>query len=92
VTGRAPKDSTRIQLSPERRAELIEALQSFYADLFGDELSDYRSGELLDFFVKELGPPVYNQAIQDARGYMAERLADLEAEFYEPDGDSQQAP
>jgi len=85
VTGRAPKDSTRIKLTPERRADLVAALQAFYGDLFGDELSDYRAGQVLDFFIRELGPPVYNQAIQDARGFMLERLEDLDAEFYEPD-------
>jgi len=89
VTGRAPKGSTRITLSPERRAELIETLQTFYADLFGEAVSDYRAGEILDFFIEELGPAVYNQAIQDAHGYMLERLADLEAEFYEPEDDAE---
>lgn len=35
--------------------------------------------------VEELGPPVYNQAIQDARAFMAEKLGDLDAEYYEPE-------
>jgi len=35
--------------------------------------------------VKELGTPVYNQAIQDARKFLQGKLDDLEGEFYEPD-------
>ena len=31
------------------------------------------------------GDAVYNQAIQDARGFLQDKLHDLEAEFYEPD-------
>ncbi|MEN8162067.1 MAG: DUF2164 family protein, partial [Myxococcota bacterium] len=40
---------------------------------------------LLDFFIRHLGAPVYNQAIQDARGFLQDRLTDLEGEFYEPE-------
>ncbi len=35
--------------------------------------------------MKALGPPVYNQAVQDARGFVQEKLDDLDAEFYEPE-------
>ena len=40
---------------------------------------------LVEFFVQRLGPTVYNQAIQDARGFLLEKLEDLDVEFYEPD-------
>jgi len=33
----------------------------------------------------ELGAAVYNQAIQDARTFVQQRLGDLEGEFYEPE-------
>ena len=46
-----------------------------------------RAELLLDFFVKELGPPVYNQAIRDAHDFVAEKLVDLEGEFYEPESE-----
>jgi uncharacterized protein (DUF2164 family) len=35
--------------------------------------------------VRRLGAPIYNQAIQDARGFVQAKLDDLEGEFYEPD-------
>ena len=50
-----------------------------------ETLSDFKAGQLLDFFVRELGPPVYNQAIRDAHGFVRDKLEDLEGEFYEPD-------
>ena len=85
VMARRPRDSMRITLSPERTDRLLAALSGFHEDLFDAELSDYRARELLSFFVRELGPPIYNQAIQDACAFMNERIADLDAEFYEPD-------
>jgi uncharacterized protein (DUF2164 family) len=74
-----------IHLSEERRTALAVALQEFCSGTFDEELSDYRAEGLVDFFVKQLGPTVYNQAIQDARGFLLEKLDDLDVEFYEPD-------
>ena len=73
----------RIRLSGERREIILGSLTSLYLDEFDQELSSYHADRLLEFFVKALGPAVYNQAIQDARGFMAEKLEDLDVEFYE---------
>jgi len=75
----------RIRLTEDRRASLIEAMQRFFDERLDQELSDFQAATLLDFLVRELGAPVYNQAIQDARGFFEEKLQDLEGEFYEPE-------
>ena len=75
----------RIKLSADRRAALKKLLTEFYAENFDSELSEYRVERLLDFFIKQLGPPIYNQAIADARAFMFEKLEDLDVEFYEPE-------
>lgn len=75
----------RIKLSSDRRATLRKLLTEFYAENFDAELSEYRAERLLDFFIKQLGPPIYNQAIADARAFMFEKLEDLDVEFYEPE-------
>ena len=73
----------RIRLTEERKRAILGALKGFYAEMFDEELSTFRAEETLRFFQKALGPPVYNQAIQDARAFMLEKLEDLDAEFYE---------
>ena len=75
----------RIALSDERRGQLVSALQWFLAGEFEIELSDFQARGLLDFVVHHLGAPVYNQASQDARSFLQEKLSDLEGEFYEPE-------
>lgn len=75
----------RIRLTDDRRASLIEALQRFFDERLDQELSEFQAAGLLDFMVRELGAPVYNQAIQDARGFFEEKLQDLEGEFFEPE-------
>ena len=73
----------RIRLSDERRSSLLRSVQAYFADELDEPLSDFRAEALLDFFVRELGPPVYNQGVRDACGYMQEKLGDIEGEVFE---------
>jgi len=75
----------RIKLSAPRREQLVFLTRGFFADELDREISDYQAGRLIDFFVRRLGAPIYNQAIQDARSALQTRLDDLEGEFYEPE-------
>ena len=43
---------------------------------------------LLDFFMREPGPPVYNQGVRDASAFMQDKLADLDGEVYERETDA----
>ncbi len=73
----------RIELSGERRERITRSMAKFFQDKLDQELSEFQVGLVLDFFVRELGAPVYNQAIRDAHGFMQDKLQDLEGEFYE---------
>lgn len=73
----------RIRLSAERRATLLDAIKRYFSDEFDESMSDFRAEGLLDFFVRELGPPVYNQGVRDACGYLQEKLTDVEGDIYE---------
>ena len=73
----------RIQLADDRRKMLIRAIRNHFNEEFDDELSDFRAEALLDFFVRELGPPVYNQGVRDACAYMQQKLGDIEGEVFE---------
>lgn len=81
----SPPEPLRIRLSEQRRAGLQRDLAKLYERTFDEPLSEFRAEELVDFFVTHLGPPVYNQAIADARGFMLEKIEDLDVEVYEPD-------
>lgn len=76
---------THIKLTDERRERVLDATARFFSEHFDERLSEFRRELLLDFFIKELGAPVYNQAIQDVRAAMQEKLQDLEGEFWEPE-------
>ena len=75
----------RIQLSDDRKQQLVTAIQRYFRDNRDQELGELGAGLLLEFFVRELGAPVYNQAIRDAHDFIEEKLVDLAGEFYEPE-------
>lgn len=73
----------RIRLSSERRTGLLRATKEHFAVESDEPLSDFRANGLLDFFIRELGPPIYNQGVRDASSYMQKKLADIEGEITE---------
>ncbi len=75
-----------IKMDEARKDELIGQLQAFFLEQFDEELSRFRAEQVLDFALGALGPPIYNQAVQDARVFMQRRLEDLDGEVYEPEG------
>ena len=77
--------SMRIELSGERRDQIVRSVRKFFGEQLDQDLSDFQAERVVAFFVKELGAPVYNQAIRDAHAFLQEKLEDLDGEFYEPE-------
>jgi len=75
----------RIKLDEERQARIVRALMAYASTEFDEDMSEYRAKALVDFLLRQIGPSQYNQAIQDARKYMSEKLDDLDTEFFEPE-------
>jgi uncharacterized protein (DUF2164 family) len=85
MASRRPSSPARIRLSDERRSTLVSAIKAYSAEEFDEPLSDFRAEALLEFFIRELGPPVYNQGVRDAAAYVQAKLADIDGEVYERD-------
>ena len=77
----------RIELTDERKAKMVTAIQSYFRENLDDEIGELGAQLLLEFFIRELGAPVYNQAIRDAHDFIEDKLVDLAGEFYEPEQD-----
>ncbi len=65
----------------ERTEEyLLGSIRRFFAENLDDDIGDLKARSVLDFFVRELGPSVYNQAILDA-GLVGTELIHLAGVF-----------
>ena len=72
-----------IKIAKDKKKGIIRAVQRYFDEKLDQEIGDLGAELLIDFFVKELGPAVYNQAIQDAQAFFHDKLVDLEAQLYE---------
>jgi uncharacterized protein (DUF2164 family) len=72
-----------ITLSPEATSRLQASIKRYFAEHLGQDVGDLKAGMLLDFCLREVGPSIYNQAIEHARSYFEGRVVDLEGVCYE---------
>jgi uncharacterized protein (DUF2164 family) len=72
-----------IELSKEVRADAIASIQQYFERNLPEPIGEMPAGLLLNFFLEEIGPAIYNKAIADAQARLAVRVADLSGELYE---------
>ncbi|GAB4460068.1 MAG: hypothetical protein OHK0029_23490 [Armatimonadaceae bacterium] len=73
----------RMELKKEAHAEALASLKQFYEQNRKESLGNMEAEELLDFFLEELGPLIYNHAVADAQSRMQQAVLDLSGDLYE---------
>lgn len=77
------RDKPSISISDAARKQGIASIKHFVLDTLDQEIGDLKAALILDYFLKEHGPTVYNQALADARAFVEEKAADLEGLGYQ---------
>ena len=67
-----------IELDPDVTRQAVASIQRYLREELELDVGELKAGSLLEYFLEELAPLVYNRAIADAQGYMQERALDLE--------------
>ncbi len=75
----------KIELKDERLKTLSEKVQVYFRNEHEDPIGELKASLIIDFFIKELGAEIYNQAISDAHDFMQDKLIDLEEILYASD-------
>ena len=79
------EDAMAIKLSDDTQQRLIPSIKRYVAENMDEEIGDLGARLLLDFFVTELGPSIYNAAIADAQARLRDQVSDLDGSCYEPE-------
>jgi uncharacterized protein (DUF2164 family) len=74
-----------IKLLDEKEKKIIESIKLYLEENMDLKIGDLKAGLLLDYILKEIGPVVYNQALEDAQKYMMEKLNELDSSLYKPE-------
>lgn len=71
----------KIQLSDSQKHQLRQKLIAIFMDDFDEEISDFKADRFLDAIIENLGPDIYNTAIQDMKAYLINQIEDIDAIF-----------
>jgi uncharacterized protein (DUF2164 family) len=72
----------KIRLPREASTRMKEEIRHYFLQERGEEIGELAADNLLDFMLKELGPFVYNQAVQDARTVLMQKAATMEEDLF----------
>ena len=74
-----------IELPKPTRAQAIASIQRYFHENLTEPIDELPASLLLNFFLEEIGPLIYNRAIADAQSRMQQRVTDLDGELYSPE-------
>jgi uncharacterized protein (DUF2164 family) len=72
-----------ITLPKEIRTQAIISIERYFAENMEEKIGNIAAGALLGFFLEEIGPTIYNQAISDAQERLQHQVSELDIELHE---------
>lgn len=73
------RDKPAITIPDHARKQAIASIRQYFAEEMSEEIGDLKAALVLDYFLAEIGPVVYNEAITEARAFIDERAGDMSA-------------
>ncbi len=81
----AKRNGVPIKLATDAEERSLASIKRYFQEHMDDDVGDLKAKLLLDFFLEEIGPAVYNRAIGDAQTVLQERVLDLDGACYQPE-------
>lgn len=72
-----------IEISKEARKEAIASIERYFEANMEERIGNIAAGALLNYFLEEIGPLVYNQAVAEVQERLQARIAELDIEVHE---------
>ena len=72
-----------IELPKEVHAQAVASIERYFLKENGEPIGNMAAGALLNFFLIDIAPAVYNQAVAQAQERMQARVAELDIELHE---------
>jgi uncharacterized protein (DUF2164 family) len=73
---------TTIEIPKQARTDAVASIQRYFQENMSEPVGELSAGLLLNFFIEDIGPAIYNQGVVDAQTRMQLRVADLPGELY----------
>lgn len=72
-----------IELPRDERAQAIASIERYFQEALDQRIGNIGAGALLNFFLEEIGPLVYNQTVAQLQERLQQRMQELDIEFHE---------
>lgn len=72
-----------IELSKETRKAAVSSIERYFDANMEEKIGNVAADALLQFFIEEIGPSIYNKAVSDVQTRMQSRVMELDVEVYE---------
>lgn len=72
-----------IEISKPARQQAIASIERYFEANMDERIGNLAAGALLGFFLEEIGPTIYNQAVADVQERLQQRVAELDLEVHE---------
>lgn len=71
-----------VSLTDEQKKNLMQEIEVFFREEYDEEIGIIKQQKLLDLFMEQLAPIVYNKALDDAILWYKRQQDNLEADYY----------
>ena len=72
-----------IDIPKDARTQAIASIQRYFEAHMEEKIGNIAAGALLGFFLEELGPLVFNQAVAQVQERLQTRVMELDLEIHE---------
>jgi len=72
-----------IELTKESRNTAVLSIERYFQENMEERIGNIQAAALLNFFLEEIGPSVYNQAVAQVQERIQMRVAELDIECHE---------
>jgi uncharacterized protein (DUF2164 family) len=72
-----------IELTKESRKEALASIERYFRENMEEPIGNIAAGALLNFFIEDIGPAIYNKAVADVQERLQIRIAELDLEVHE---------
>jgi uncharacterized protein (DUF2164 family) len=71
-----------IELSEQAKKDAVASIRQYFDVNLSEPIGELPAGLLLNYFVEEIGPAIYNKGVADAQARLLRRVDDVSGELY----------
>lgn len=72
-----------IEISNEAKKLAIASIERYFQENMDERIGNIAAAALLGFFLEEVGPSIYNQAVTDVQERLQTRVMEVDVEVHE---------